>query len=209
MRNTRVIFIDEAHHIALGRPASIMLQQLEVLKSFATTCEVHLVLCGPYQLMSSISLNPQLARRITVVHFPRYTNDADDLQNFYNALCALVGRMAPWSVDMDLEKDVLFFFKRSLGCIGILKPWLDRAAKRAMEEGSAVITRKMLEGTSKNAKDFKRLEGLGRLPRIGPRAEEPANGKWETKGPPSRRTCSRARPCWRERCSYRTLNGPG
>jgi hypothetical protein len=154
-RNTRVILIDEAHHVALGRPAPIMLQQLEVLKSFATTCKVHLVLCGPYQLMSSISLNPQLARRITVVHFPRYTYRQKDLQKFYDALCALVGVLKPWSIELNLETEIDFFYGRSLGCIGLLKPWLDRAAKRAMEEGSAIITREILEGTAKLAKELK------------------------------------------------------
>lgn len=154
LRNTRVILIDEAHHVALGRPAPIMLQQLEVLKSFATTCKVHLVLCGPYQLMSSISLNSQLARRITVVHFPRYSMTPEDRQSFYNALCALVDRMAPWTLEVNIEENVDFFYERSLGCIGLLKPWLDRAAKRAMEEGSAEITSEVLKGTAKLAKEL-------------------------------------------------------
>ena len=154
-RHTRVILIDEAHHVALGRPAPIMLQQLEVLKSFATTCKVHLVLCGPYQLMSSISLNPQLARRITVIHFPRYVHRQKDLQRFYDALCALVDILKPWSIELNLESEIDFFYARSLGCIGLLKPWLDRAAKRAMEEGSAMITREILEETAKLAKELK------------------------------------------------------
>lgn len=152
-RNTKVILVDEAHHVALGRPAPIMLQQLEVLKSFATTCKVHLVLFGPYQLMSSISLNPQLARRLTVVHFPRYSYPQQK-QDFYDALCSLVNLMEPWKVDVSLEAELQFFYARSLGCIGLLKPWLDRAAKRAMEEGSCVISREVLADTSKSIKEL-------------------------------------------------------
>lgn len=167
LRNTRVILLDEAHHVALGRPAPIMLQQLEVLKSFAKACKVHLVLCGPYQLMSSIALNSQLARRITVVHFPRYIIPKDR-QNFYDALYALIKMMTPWSLDLKLEDSVDYFYVRSLGCIGLLKPWLDRAAKRAMEEGSSIITRDILDGTAKLAKELNIMaadieEGEGKL----------------------------------------------
>ncbi len=154
-RNTRVIIIDEAHHVALGRPAPIMIQQLEVLKSFATICNAHLILCGPYQLMSSISLNPQLTRRMTVVHFPCYKPQGADRQRFYDALYSLANLMAPWSIELKLDADLDFFYQRSLGCIGLLKPWLDRAAKRAMEEGSAIITAEILEGTAKLAKELK------------------------------------------------------
>jgi len=149
-RNTKVILLDEAQHVALGRMAKGMLEQLEVLKSMANMCGVHLILSGPYTLLSSMRLSGQLARRITTVHFPRYKMSAEGLGAFRDVLCGIIAEMQPWTFDVDLESitEVEYFCKRALGCIGILRPWLLRAVRKSAGAGTWHVTKECLDQTA-------------------------------------------------------------
>lgn len=149
LRNTKVVFLDEAHHIALGKVGGAAMEdQLERLKSFANMTKVHLVLCGPYRLLPWVDLSGQLARRITCVHFPRYQYTMEDLDSLNEAIFTLIEDMSPWTLAMDLNESTIdYFFERSLGCFGILKPWLIRAAQRSASEGTWTISRAHLDRT--------------------------------------------------------------
>jgi hypothetical protein len=153
LRNTKVILIDEAHHIALGKTAPGMIEQLEKLKSFANMTQVHLVLTGPYDLLPQVHLTGQLARRITLVHYPRYRDSVEDLQDLQDALHTILASMTPWTLKMELnEATIRFFYEGSLGCVGILKPWLLRAAERSADEGSWEIQESHLADTRLRSK---------------------------------------------------------
>lgn len=88
---------------------------------------------GTYDLPSLIELNGQLARRSEMFHLGRYgPNDDADRQEFANIVAALA-RYLPLPQPSELMDRLGFLYEGSLGLVGVLKPWLDRALARALE----------------------------------------------------------------------------
>ena len=63
--------------------------------------------------------------------------------------CLLVVLVAPAAFALEQEPDLVskwdYFYERSLGCVGILKDWLTRALRDALEEENKTITQKHLK----------------------------------------------------------------
>jgi hypothetical protein len=103
------------------------------------------VLLGTYDLLAFRNLNGQLSRRSIDVHLARYhAEDSDDRQTFINVVRSFEKEL-PFEDRPDLVRDWEFLYERSLGCIGVLKEWLVRAATVAARKGGR-LTRANLEG---------------------------------------------------------------
>ena len=93
----RVIFLDEAHHLLMGRDGtqgSTLQEQLEWLKSLGSRSGVLYVLVGTYDVFNFGKLNGQIARRCLPVHFPRYQLEREaDCVEFQSALLELLRRI--------------------------------------------------------------------------------------------------------------------
>ncbi|MBW8458759.1 MAG: ATP-binding protein [Thiobacillus sp.] len=134
-RQVQFLVVDEAAHIFHQSSPSKLKIQLNTLKSLSNTTGVQLVLVGSYDLYELVFLSGQLARRIHVVHFPRYRedNEADVraykacVQQFQNANSEL------WGDSLMEYADALM--ENTLGCVGTLKSVLKRAAKFANGRG--------------------------------------------------------------------------
>jgi nucleoside-triphosphatase THEP1 len=153
-RKTRVILVDEAHHIAMGVFSRDLQEQLEKLKSFANMTKVHLVLTGPYQMLKPLRASGQLARRSTLIHFPRYEVEEDDLVEFASVVADLVENMKPWEFDFPIDEATRYFYERSLGLVGVLKPWFMRALEKCAVDNSWVVTRDTLDETAKGPREL-------------------------------------------------------
>ena len=135
----RVIFLDEAHHLLMGRDGtqgSTLQEQLEWLKSLSKTGILY-VLVGTYDLFNFGKLNGQVGRRCLPVHFPRYQLEREaDCIAFQTALLELLRRV-PLTCDAErwVTDHWLYFYECSVGCIGILKDWLLRAVSTALDDG--------------------------------------------------------------------------
>ena len=57
-------------------------------------------------------------------------------------------RHLPLEQEPDLVSKWDYFYERSLGCVGILKDWLTRTLRDALEEGDKTITQKHLKKRS-------------------------------------------------------------
>jgi len=138
-RDVPVLMIDEASAILMGRKGVLPLLQFEVLKSLAVRLKKPIFLTGAYDLLGILDGTGQLVRRSDVVHFSRYTQqgttedfvegrfvEVADVQHFRNALHTLLEAM-----DVDKEVDFTqyneYFMMKSVGCVGNLKDWLERA----------------------------------------------------------------------------------
>jgi GTPase SAR1 family protein len=157
IRNTKYWFIDEAQHILMGGRSGVPGNQFDVLKSIAQRTGLKLLLSGPYELMEHVSHSAQLARRSEVIYLPRYRWDKKgDLQQFGNALVTILqqfdmsGYPAP-SAHLD------FFYKGSIGCVGILKDWLTKAFAKAMVCKSTSLEIQHLRDTRLEAKTLRRI----------------------------------------------------
>lgn len=156
-RETRVVLVDEAHHVAMGVFAKELADQMEVLKSFANMTGVHLVLCGPYQLLRPLQSSGQLARRGTLIHFPRYRVNVKDLEEFGSVVANLAEHMKPWTFDFEIQEITQYIYERTLGLVGLLKPWFLLCVERCAENGSWVITRDILDQTAKGPNELKTI----------------------------------------------------
>lgn len=134
-RKTKVLIIDEAHHLLMVNNPKRLEFQFEALKSLTIESNVVIVLVGTYKLLAIRDQSGQLVRRSEVAHFPRYNlRQKEDQRNFLNALVELQ-RQLPLPVMPNLSADVRYYFLKSGGSIGILKDWLSRCLEHAILRG--------------------------------------------------------------------------
>jgi len=144
-RRPVAVMIDEAQHLGKISSGRRLLDQLDVIKSIANQTKTVHVLFGTYDLLAFRNLNGQLSRRSIDVHLARYrAEDSEDLQTFINVVQSFEKEL-PFEKPSDLVSDWEFLYERSLGCVGILKEWLVRAATVASGKGDRRLTRATLE----------------------------------------------------------------
>jgi hypothetical protein len=99
------------------------------------------ILIGTYELLNFRNLSGQASRRGLDLHFPRYLyQNEQDRQDFQSALLALL-KQVPLNVDVnELMQHWLYFYERSLGCVGVLKDWLIRAVAAALDDGNDTLS---------------------------------------------------------------------
>jgi hypothetical protein len=147
-RRPTAVMIDEAQHMAKMASGRRLLDQLDVIKSIANrTGTVH-VLFGTYDLLAFRNLGGQVSRRSIDLHFPRYrAEDSSDRRVFLNVLHSL-GQQLPLPEEFDLVSHWEYLYERSVGCVGVLKQWLVKAACRALHGGRSGVTLRDLECTA-------------------------------------------------------------
>lgn len=139
-RKTSILLIDEAQHLAKMGSGKKLLNQMDVLKSLAAETQTLIILFGTYGLQHFLNLSDQLSRRGKEFHFPRYSYDnEDDLEEFENVLCSFQCQI-PLKDEIDLLEYVDFFYERSMGCVGILKDWIDSTFRHALNNGKEQLT---------------------------------------------------------------------
>jgi hypothetical protein len=144
-RRPTAVLIDEAQHIGKISSGRRLLDQLDVIKSFANQTKTVHVLLGTYDLLAFRNLNGQLSRRSIDVHLARYrAEDSEDRQTFINVVQSFEKQL-PFDEPSDLVSNWEFLYERSLGCIGILKEWLVRAVTVAYRKGDRKLTRAAVE----------------------------------------------------------------
>jgi energy-coupling factor transporter ATP-binding protein EcfA2 len=147
-RRPAAILVDEAQHLTRIASGRRLADQLEVIKSLANCTRTVHVLLGTYDLLPLRHLNGQLGRRSLDIHFRRYSAESlDDIRTFKNTVLSFQ-RNLPLAEQPDLLPLWELLYERSVGCIGILKEWLDRALIAALKEGCATIARRHLEATA-------------------------------------------------------------
>lgn len=128
-RRTRILIIDEAHHMLMMNKLDV---QFENLKSLATETGTTIVLVGTYRLLEIRDQSAQLVRRSKIVHFPRYDSRIKlEQAAFYSALGALQSHL-PLRVMPNLLEHAEYFYDKTGGCVGILKDWLTRSLELAL-----------------------------------------------------------------------------
>jgi flagellar biosynthesis GTPase FlhF len=150
-RGVRAVILDEAQHLmkigtGTGASAVKLLDQLDWIKSLTNVTGVLHILIGTYELLNFRNLSGQASRRGLELHFPRYLyQNEQDRQDFQSALLALL-RQIPLNVNVnELMQHWLYFYERSLGCVGVLKDWLIRAVAAALDDGNDTLSLERLQ----------------------------------------------------------------
>ncbi len=158
----RAVILDEAQHlmtIGNGASGSLLLDQLEWIKSMTNVTDIVHILVGTYDLLSFTRLNGQASRRGLPIHFPRYQlQREEDCTEFQAALLALLKKV-PLHIDAEtlVVKHWLYFYERCIGCVGVLKDWLLRAVSATLDEGGDTLS---LERVQEHALSISQCEQM-------------------------------------------------
>lgn len=145
-RRTKILIIDEAHHILLAAQGKWMREQFEAIKSLSIATSTTIVLIGTYELLTILEQSAQLIRRSKVIHLPRYRwEDPDHVASFQTALLSFQRHM-PFPVEPNLVDHVSQIYLQSAGCIGILKEWLDKGVENGLKNGLETIDYDFING---------------------------------------------------------------
>lgn len=156
-RDPQIFIIDEAQHFTKMPSGKRFIDQLDTLKSLSNLTKIPQLLVGTYELKEFVNLNGQLARRTMDIHFPRYDlNINEDFNNYIGIIQGLIGKI-PIQVSSEIIDQFEFLYERTLGCVGILKDWLVRALKLALEEKSNVFTFHHLKRTALSINKISKL----------------------------------------------------
>ncbi len=129
-----------------GSSAGKLIDQLDWIKSMTNVTGVLHVLIGTYELLNFRNLSGQASRRGLDLHFPRYKFQSEtDQRDFQGVLLALL-KQVPISVELEeLMQHWVYFYERSIGCVGVLKDWLIRALAAALYDKSKLLTLEYLQ----------------------------------------------------------------
>ena len=136
-RNTKVIVLDEGRNLFYSRSSLRHSLQLDLVKSLSNDIKIPIVIDSSYDLLNTDNFHGQLARRTRILHFERYS-EADMVKgnpygvSFRDALYSLLHAL-PVLWDRDFLKRRDYFLMYSVGCIGILKNWLERSLVDALD----------------------------------------------------------------------------
>ena len=144
-RRVGVCLIDEAQHLKRLASGRRLLDQMDTLKSLAATAGTMQVLIGTYELLGLTNLSAQLSRRTVEVHFGRYRARVDKDRLAFKSVLLTFQRQLPVSEEPDLVGLWERLYEGSLGCVGVLKSWLNRALADAIAHEATTITRRHLD----------------------------------------------------------------
>lgn len=141
-RRPAAVVVDEAQH--LRGTQSQRESNLDVLKGLANEKSTSLVMFGTYALREFIYGSGQISRRIKVIDFGRYTESKTDYEHFAKAFISIrVGLELP--IDERMDNEVSYLYNHSLGCIGILFDWVERATIAAIQLNASLVQMKHFE----------------------------------------------------------------
>jgi hypothetical protein len=146
-RQCKLAVYDEGQHFTKVTGAKSSQQQQDYIKSLASLSQTSIVLAGTYELLELLPRNGQLARRMLPIHLARYRmDDPDDWQTFQQVVLTFQQAL-PIPGQNNLMEFVEVLYRGSLGCVGLLKCWLNRALALAIESGSQGIKLQHLKAT--------------------------------------------------------------
>jgi len=158
-RRPAAVIVDEAQHVTKMASGRRLLDQMDVLKSLTALTETVHVLIGTYELVGLATLSAQLSRRSREIHFGRYRAENPEDRRAFQSVLLTFQRHLPLAEEPDLVGRFEYLYEQSVGCIGVLKEWLNRALAAALEDGAATVTAQHLE---RQAEPARKLLSLAR-----------------------------------------------
>ncbi|MBV6859649.1 TniB family NTP-binding protein [Xanthomonas campestris pv. zingibericola] len=125
-RQTRYLFIDEAHHLLRTSRSGLAGEVLDSLKCLANATGVILLLAGGYELFTAGLSSPHLNGRMRVIEFARYRDDGLDEVSFLGIFKGL-DECLPWRKGQSLVAHSAYMKAGTLGCLGLLLAWINAA----------------------------------------------------------------------------------
>lgn len=134
-RSTAIVVVDEAVHLLRNIQGNTLENHMDALKSLANICGVNIILVGSYDLLPLMHLSGQVARRTTIVHFPRYLTGEDLDERAFAKVVEKLADYLPLGEEVDMSRYAKELQQACVGCVGILKDTLARALALALRDG--------------------------------------------------------------------------
>ncbi|MEO2077826.1 MAG: TniB family NTP-binding protein [Bacillus sp. (in: firmicutes)] len=159
-KKTKAFLIDEAQHFfEFGGNRKNLIGQFNSIRSFTNMVGTKLVLFGRYDLNYLINIDGQLTRKVKEIHFPRYDIRIEEDANSFENVVYSFQKVLPLEEEPNLIEHTMFLYEYSIGCVGILKEWLERCLTDALNSGDKTIT---IEHLKKNALSIKIITTLAK-----------------------------------------------
>lgn len=128
-RQTKLLLIDEAHHLLRVKDRSGREAALESLKCLGNETGALVFLIGGYELLRECFCSAHMNGRLSVLHFPRYGTSAADASCF-DRILASYDVLLPWAKGHSLLEMRDFVYEGSLGSCGLIGNWVLLALAR-------------------------------------------------------------------------------
>jgi hypothetical protein len=153
-RRPLAFFNDEAQHFKKMASGRRLLDQMDAIKSLSSLGGTVQVLIGTYELVDLTNLSAQLSRRSRKIHFSRYRTDSDEDVAAFKSVVLTFQRYLPLAETPDLVREWAYLYEGCLGCVGVLKDWLNRALGEALQGEGKVLTREHLEKCAEPTREW-------------------------------------------------------
>lgn len=159
-RETKALLIDEAQHFfKIGGGSAALETQFNSIKSISNMAGTKIVMFGTYDLNQVINLDGQLTSRVLEIHFPRYDIRKKEDAKAFKSVVNTFQKVMPVEEEPNLVEHINFLYDYSIGCIGLLKQWLERCLSDALNSGEKTIT---IDNLKRNALNIKKVKTLAR-----------------------------------------------
>lgn len=128
-RKTKLLIIDEAHHLLRVKDRSGREAALESLKCLGNETGALIFLIGGYELLRECFCSAHMNGRLSILHFPRYSTSASDSACF-DRILASYDVLLPWSKGHSLLEMRDLIYEGSLGSCGLVGSWVLHALAR-------------------------------------------------------------------------------
>jgi len=142
-RKAKYLFIDEAQHAKyVSKDAQGAYAVMDSWKCLAEEAGIVLIVVGAYPILDIIRKSPHMVGRRHQVNLGRYRVERSDLLEF-KAILAEYGKTLKCQALLSQNMDMIY--KGSLGCIGLVRHWLMRAAGLAITRKTILSEEILLE----------------------------------------------------------------
>lgn len=146
-REPLVFCIDEAHHLGIHSSEDQKEKNLDAIKTFADAASAPILMVGSYELIQFQSRSGRLGRRARPVHLRRYLLDDAEDQNEFESVVTFFQEHLPQG-GFAFADEYLTLMDQTLGCVGLLKQWLDRAYFNALWSERRDMRKRDLQDTA-------------------------------------------------------------
>lgn len=145
-RETKLMVVDEAHHLLRTMHRSRAASALDSLKCLGNETGVAILLSGGYELLQTCFESAHLNGRLSILEFPRYRAIEGEIEEFDRILFTF-DKMLPWARNQSLVGMRELIYEGSLGCCGLLSGWIVTALARMRGRSELTLKREHFERT--------------------------------------------------------------
>lgn len=148
--------LQEMKHIPRGLDGASAF--MDSLKGSVVDTEVRMVVISTYEILPVLLKSTHLLRRKLQVHFPRYQSDKKEDVVAFDQILKVYSECIRFEGSRSLRDWNEYLYRGSLGCIGLLRPWLRDALRMAWISKSKTLQYSHLESRRRSASELGAIE---------------------------------------------------